>query len=47
MMSNSNVDNVKNEFKHENFIINEILCKRRINSKKPQSTAKEIIIKNY
>lgn len=46
LMSNSNVQYVKDKFKGDNFIINIIDCKRNINSKKPNSMTKEVIIKN-
>jgi DNA adenine methylase len=44
-MSNSNVKLVSDSFKKYN--IENILCKRSINSKKPQSTTSELIITNY
>ena len=44
MMSNSNVELVKNNFK--DCVCNNIEVKRRINSKKPESTTSEIIIYN-
>ena len=45
MMSNANVDLVHKHF--QNNHIQEILCRRAINSKKPDSTAMEVIITNY
>ena len=44
-MSNANVKLVSDEFKKYN--IEKIICKRSINSKKPQSTTSELIITNY
>lgn len=44
-MSNANVKLVSDAFKKYN--IEKILCKRSINSKKPQSTTTELIITNY
>lgn len=46
LLSNSNVDLVLNSFKN-NYFIEEIVCKRTINSKKPSSKTKEVLIKNY
>ena len=45
MMSNSNVDLVKDNFKE--YKCQEIIARRAINSKDPSATAKEIIICNY
>ncbi len=45
VMSNSDTAFVNNEFKQYN--ITKILCRRAINSKKPDSTEYEVIIKNY
>jgi DNA adenine methylase len=47
MMSNADVNLVRYHFSINKFNINAILCKRAINSKKPESKAKELIIKNY
>jgi len=44
-MSNANVQIVSDAFKTYN--IEQILCKRSINSKNPQSTTSELIITNY
>lgn len=45
MMSNSNVDIVRNNFNEYN--IKEIICRRAINSKHPESKTTEVIITNY
>jgi DNA adenine methylase len=47
MMSNADVNLVRHHFSIDKFNINAILCKRHINSKNPESKAKEVIIKNY
>lgn len=47
MLSNSDVDLVRNNFTSEKYNITSILCKRTINSKNPKAKAKEVIIKNY
>lgn len=47
MMSNSDVELVRNNFATEKYNITSILCKRSINSKNPESKTKEVIIKNY
>jgi DNA adenine methylase len=47
MMSNADVDLVRDNFTTENYNITSILCKRSINSKNPGAKAKEVIIKNY
>ena len=47
MISNSDVDYVRENFQNDKYIIIPILCKRSINSKNPESKAKEVIIKNY
>ena len=46
MLSNADVSLVRENFK-EKYNISSILCKRSINSKNPESKAKEVIIKNY
>ena len=45
MMSNANVELVKTHLGKNKT--QEILCRRAINSKKPDSTAMEVIITNY
>jgi len=45
VMSNSNVQLVLDNF--SNYSIQEIMCKRRVNSKKPQSTTTEVLIYNF
>jgi DNA adenine methylase len=47
MMNNSDVPLVREHFPTENYNLTPILCKRAIHSKKPDSKAKELIIKNY
>jgi DNA adenine methylase len=48
MMSNADVDIVRDAFSNNDvYTINSIECKRSIHSKKPESKAKEVIIKNY
>jgi DNA adenine methylase len=48
IISNSYTKYVVNEFiKYKNYNICNITVKRRINSKNPQSTCKEVIISNY
>ena len=47
MMSNSNVSMVLQNFPAETFNVEEILCKRLINSKNPKATTQEVLIKNY
>ncbi len=51
MLSNADVSLVRNNFcncvNNEKYNITSILCKRSINSKNPESKAKEVIIKNY
>jgi DNA adenine methylase len=46
MLSNADVELVRNHF-NNNYTITPVLCKRSINSKNPESKAKELIIKNY
>jgi DNA adenine methylase len=47
LMSNSDVELVKNNFNNNDYIIDIILCKRAINSKKPDSKTNELLIKSY
>lgn len=47
MMSNSDVSLIRDNFSDTKYNISSILCKRSINSKNPESKAKEVIIKNY
>jgi DNA adenine methylase len=47
LMSNADVDLVKNNFNDKKFTIKIILCKRSINSKKPESKTNEVLIKSY
>ena len=47
MLSNSDVSLVRENFTSEKYNTLSILCKRSINSKKPDAKAKEVIIKNY
>lgn len=47
MISNSDVSLVRDNFKDNKYNIKSILCKRSINSKKPESKTQEVIIKNY
>ena len=47
MMSNSNVKLVKDNFPKNNYKVEEILCRRAINSKNPSAKTKEVIITNY
>lgn len=48
MMSNADVDLVKNSFNNtKKYTIITVLCKRSINSKKPDSKINEVIIKSY
>jgi DNA adenine methylase len=44
ILSNSNIEKVKKHF--EGLIIKEIICKRYINSKNPESESSELIISN-
>ena len=44
LMSNADVDFVKEHFKDDNFIIKILSCKRSINSKKPDSKTNELLI---
>lgn len=48
MLSNADVTLVRENFSAvEKYNINSIMCKRAINSKKPDAKTKEVIIKNY
>ncbi len=47
IMSNSDVDLIKEHFQSEIYNIQYITAKRSINSKKPGSKTKEVIIKNF
>jgi len=47
MLSNADVSLVRENFTSEKYSILSILCKRSINSKNPDSKAKEVIIRNY
>ena len=47
MLSNADVELVRENFTNKKYNTISILCKRSINSKKPDAKAKEVIIKNY
>jgi DNA adenine methylase len=47
MLSNADVSLVRNNFTNEKYNITSLLCKRRINSIKPEAKTSEVIIKNY
>jgi len=47
ILSNADVKLVRDSFTHSNYKIESIKCKRTINSKKPGSKTKEVIIKNW
>lgn len=47
IMSNSDVQLIKDEFDNNNYKINTVLCKRTINSKNPESQTNEVIIRNF
>jgi DNA adenine methylase len=47
LMSNADVDLVRNNFSDKQFTINVISCKRSINSKNPGSKTNEVLIKSY
>lgn len=47
VLSNSNVPMVRERFTAPMYETKELRCRRAINSKKPESTTTEVIIKNY
>jgi len=47
LLSNADVPLVRENFTDEKYNISSLLCKRSINSKKPGSKTREVIIKNY
>ena len=47
MMSNADVELIRQNYTNNKYNIESILCKRSINSKNPEAKAKEVIIKNY
>ena len=47
MLSNADVRLVRDNFANEKYKTTSIVCKRSINSKKPDAKAKEVIIRNY
>jgi DNA adenine methylase len=47
MLSNADVELVRENFTNKKYNTISILCKRSINSKNPDAKAKEVIIKNY
>jgi DNA adenine methylase len=47
LLSNADVNLVRENFTNDKYITTSILCKRSINSKNPEAKAKEVIIKNY
>ena len=47
MLSNADVNLVRDNFPDDKYNIVSILCKRAINSKNPNAKTKEVIIKNY
>jgi DNA adenine methylase len=47
IMSNSNANIVTEYFDNKKYYVEYIICNRAINSKNPESKAKEVIIRNY
>jgi DNA adenine methylase len=47
LMSNADVELVKNTYNDDRFQIKTIICRRTINSKNPQSKVNELLIKSY
>lgn len=47
MLNNADVNLVRDNFTNDKYHISSILCKRTINSKKPNSKTNELIIRNY
>ena len=47
ILSNADVDLVRENFNNDNYIIDSVVSKRSINSKNPESKTMEVIIKNY
>jgi len=47
ILSNADVELVRDHFTNEKYNTISILCKRSINSKNPDAKAKEVIIRNY
>lgn len=47
MMSNSDVELVRDNFPTDKYNVMPIICKRTINSKNPKMITNEIIVKNY
>ncbi len=47
LMSNADVDLVKDEYKDKKYTIQIISCKRTINSKNPEAKTNEVLIKSY
>ena len=47
MLSNADVNLVRENFTNEKYQIISVLCKRAIHPKNPNAKTKEVIIKNY